>query len=56
MHMDKSVSNNDILMYGMTMFRQDQKKYKGGGCAIYCRNNPASHSPKRSEYVRARVN
>ena len=31
--------NNDIRIDGMKMFRQDQKKCKGGGCAIYCRNN-----------------
>ena len=38
--MDKSVSDNDIRIDGMKMFPQDQKKCKGGGCVIYCRNNP----------------
>ena len=37
--LDKSVSDNDIRIDGMKMFRQDQKKCKGGGCVIYCRNN-----------------
>ena len=37
--LDKSVSDNDIRIDGMKMFRQDQKKSKGGGCVIYCRHN-----------------
>ena len=39
MHLDKSVSDNDIRIEGMKMFQQDQKKCKAGGCVIYCRNN-----------------
>ena len=39
MHLDKAVSDNDIRIDGMKMFRYDQKKFKGGGCVIYCRNN-----------------
>ena len=39
MHLDKSVSDNDIRIDGMKTFRQDQKKCKAGGCLIYCRNN-----------------
>ena len=39
MHLDKSVSDNDIRIDGMKTFREDQKKCKAGGCLIYCRNN-----------------
>ena len=38
-HLDKSVSDNDLRIDGMKMFRQDRKKCKGGGCVVYCKNN-----------------
>ena len=34
-HLDKSVPDNDLHIDDMTMFRQDGKKCKGGGCLIY---------------------
>ena len=39
MRLDKSVSDNEIRIDGMKMFRQDQKKCKADGYVIYCRNN-----------------
>ena len=37
-HLDKSVSDNDLEIEDMKMFRHDRKKSKGGGCVIYCKN------------------
>ena len=37
-HLDKSVSDNDLEIEDMKMFRQYRKKCKGGGCVIYCKN------------------
>ena len=34
-HLDKLVPDNDLHIDDMTMFRQDRKKCKGGGCPIY---------------------
>ena len=36
--LDKSVPDNDLHIDDMTMFRQDRKKCKGGGCLIYCKS------------------
>ena len=33
-HLDKSVSDNDLEIEDMKMFRHDRKKRKGGGCVI----------------------
>ena len=37
-HLDKSVSDNDLEIEDMKMFRHDRKKRKGGDCVIYYKN------------------
>ena len=37
-HFDNSVSDNDLDIEDMRLFRRDRKKCKGGGCVMYCRN------------------